>query len=74
MQKETYCLSCRKNTENTNPKIVKSKNNRSMMLSKCAVSNNKKSRFISQRSGLFDILGLNTSQNRMKNALWNAFR
>ena len=46
MQKETYCLSCRKNTENTNPKIVKSKNNRSMMLSKCAISNNKKSRFI----------------------------
>ena len=30
MQKETYCLSCRKNTENTNPKIGKSKNNRSI--------------------------------------------
>ena len=27
MQKETYCLSCRKNTENTNLKIVKSRNN-----------------------------------------------
>ena len=74
MQKETYCLSCRKNTENTNPKIVKSKNNRSMMLSKCAICNNKKSRFISQGSGLFDILGINAPQNRMKNALWNAFR
>ena len=74
MRKETYCLSCRKNTENTNPKIVKSKNNRSMMLSKCAICSNKKSRFISQGSGLFDILGLNTPQNRMKNALWNAFR
>ena len=74
MRKETYCLSCRKNTENTNPKIVKSKNNRSMMLSKCAICNNKKSRFISQGSGLFHILGLSTPQNRMKNALWNAFR
>ena len=74
MQKETYCLSCRKNTENTNPKIVKSKNNRSMMLSKCAISNNKKSGFISQGSVLFDILRLNTPQNRTKNALWNAFR
>ena len=73
MRKETYCLSCRKNTENTNPKIVKSKNNRSMMLSKRAICNNKKSRFISQRSGLFDILGLNTPQNSMKHALWNAF-
>ena len=42
MRKETYCLSCRKNTENTNPKIVKSKSDRSMMLSKCANCNNKK--------------------------------
>ena len=74
MRRETYCLSCRKNTENTNQKIVKSKNNRSMMLSKCAISNNKKSRFISQGSGLIDSLGLNTPQNRMKNALRNAFR
>ena len=45
-----------------------------MMLSKFAICNNKKSRFISQESGLFDILGLNTPQNRMKNTLWNAFR
>ena len=28
---------------------------------------------ISQGSGLFDSLGLNTPQNRMKNALWSAF-
>ena len=74
MRKETYCLSCRKNTENTNSKIVKSKNNISLMLSKCAICNNKKSRFISQGSGLLDSLGLNTPQNRIKNALWNAFR
>ena len=45
-----------------------------MMLSKCAICNNKKSRFISQGSSLFDILRLNTPQNRMKNVLWNAFR
>ena len=31
------------------------------------------SRFVSQGSGLLDSLGLNTPQNRMKNALWNAF-
>ena len=42
-----------------------------MMLSKCSISNNKKSTFSSQGSGLFDSLGLNTPQNRMKNALWN---
>ena len=45
-----------------------------MMLSRCSNCSNKKSRFISQGSGLFGSLGLNTRQNRMKNALWNAFR
>ena len=44
-----------------------------MMSSRCSICNNKKSTFISQGSGLLDILGLNTPQNRMKNALWNAF-
>ena len=44
-----------------------------MMLSKCSICNNNKSTFISQGSGLFDSLELNTPQNRMKNALWNAF-
>ena len=70
----SYCVSCTKNTENTNQKMVKTKNNRLMILSKCAICNNKKSRFISQGSGFLDSLGLNTPQSRMKNALWNAFR
>ena len=45
-----------------------------MMLSKCAICSNKKSKFISQGSDLLNNLGLNTPQNRMKNALRNAFR
>ena len=44
-----------------------------MKLSRCSICNNKKSTFISQGSGSFDSLGLNTPQNRMKNASWNAF-
>ena len=74
MRKITYCLSCKKDTENIDPRIVKSKNNKRVMSSKCSICNNKKSKFISQGSGFFDSLGLNTPQNRMKNALWNAFR
>ena len=35
--------------------------------------NNKKSTLVLQGSGWRDSLGLNTPQNRMKNALWNAF-
>ena len=69
----TYCLVCKKYTGNINPKVIKIKNNRKIMLSRCSICNNKKSTFISQGSGLLDSLGLNTSQNRMKNALCNAF-
>ena len=41
MQMITYCLSCKKDTKNIDPKVVKTKNNRLMMLSKCSVWNNK---------------------------------
>ena len=78
----TYCLSCKKDTKNIDPKVIKTKNNRKMMLSRCSICNNKKSTFtaepssserISQGSGLFDSLVYNTTQNKMKNALWKAF-
>ena len=69
----TYCLSCKKDTGNIDPKVIKTKNNRKMMLSRCSICNNKKSTFVSQGSGWLDSLGLNTPQNRMKDALWNDF-
>ena len=69
----TYYLSCKKDMGNINSKVIKIKNNRKMILSRCSICNNKKSTFLSKGSGLFDSLGLNTPQNRMKNALWNAF-
>ena len=70
----TYCLSCKKDTRNIDPKVIKTKNNKKMMLSRCSMRNNKKSKFTSQGSGLFGSLVFNTTQNRMKDALWNAFR
>ena len=73
MRDITYCLSCKKDTRNIDAREVKTKNNKRVMSSKCSICNNKKSKFISQGSGLFDSLGLNTPQNRMKNALWNTF-
>ena len=69
----TYCLVCKKLTDNTNLKTVKNKG-RLMMKSICSVCGNKKYRFISQGSGLLNSLGLNPHQNRMKGALWNVFR
>ena len=37
----SYCLKCRKNTENKNQKIVRTKNGRIMLLSKCAILKNR---------------------------------
>ena len=70
---KTYCLVCKKLTGNTSLKNLKNKG-RLIMKSICLVCGNKKSRFILQGSGLFDSLGLNTHQKRIKNALWNGFR
>ena len=60
----TYCLVCKKYTRNINPKVIKTKNKRKMMLSICSICNNKKPTFISQGSGFLDSLGLNTLPNR----------
>ena len=43
---KSYCLKCRKNTENINPRVSKTSNGGTMVLSKCAVCGSKKSGFI----------------------------
>ena len=59
----SYTLKCRKNTESKNPKVAMSKIGRIMLLSKCAVCDSKKSKFIKQQeaSGLLSSLGIKTS-------------
>ena len=74
MRAITYCLSCKKYTRNIDPKVIKTKNNKRVIISRCFNCNNKKSTFISQGYGLLDSLGLNSPQNRIKNALWSVFR
>ena len=39
---KSYCLNCRKDTENINPKISKRSNNRTIVLSKCAIYGSEK--------------------------------
>ena len=59
---KSYCLKCRKDTENINPKVSKTSNNRIMVLSKCAIYRSKKSRFIKNQEvkGLLSNLGVRT--------------
>ena len=43
---KSYCLKCKKDTENINPRVSNTSNGRTMVLSKCAICGSKKSRFI----------------------------
>ena len=59
---KTYYIKCRKDTENIEPKIVRTKRNRLIMQSKCSVCGIKKSRFIKEQEakGLLSNLGIKT--------------
>ena len=45
----TYCVQCKEDTENIDPKVVKTKNNRLIMQSKFSASGIKQSRFIKKQ-------------------------
>ena len=46
---KTYWVKCRKDTENIYQKIVRTKNDRLVMQSKCSVCRTKKSRFVKEQ-------------------------
>ena len=55
-----HCMKCRKNTENIDPKMIRTKNKRLIMQSKCPVYKIKKSRFVKEQEakGLLSNLGI----------------
>ena len=63
----SYYLKCRKNTENKNPKVVRAKNGRIMLLSKCAVYDSKKLKLIKKQkaSGLLISWGIKITLNEI---------
>ena len=63
----SYCLKFKKNTESINPKVSKAINDKTMILSTCAICNSKKSKFIKeqQAKGLLSNLGLKTPLNKI---------
>ena len=64
---KSYCLKCRKDTENINSRVSKTSNNRTIILSRCAICNNKKSKFIKNQEpkGLLSNLGIRTPLNKV---------
>ena len=64
---KSYCLKCRKNDENINPRASNTSNGRKMILSKWAIFGSKKSRFIKDQEakGLLRNLGVKTPLSKV---------
>ena len=64
---KTYCVNCRKDNKNIDPKIVRTKNGRLFMLSKCTDCGIKKSRFVKEQEakGLLSNLGNKTPLSKI---------
>ena len=64
---KTYCVKCRKNTENLESKISRTKNGRLLMKSKCTDCGIKKSRFVKEQEakGLLNSLGIKTPLSKI---------
>ena len=56
---ESHCLKCKKVTKNIEPKVSSTSYNMLIILSKCAICGNKKSKFvIQQKAGLLSKLDI----------------
>ena len=63
----TYCFKCKKDTDSVDSQVLKTKNGRTMLSSKCAACGSKKSRFMKEQEakGLISSLGLKTPLNKI---------
>ena len=63
----TYCVKCRKDSENIGSKMVRAKNNRLIMQSKYSFCGIKKSRFVKEQEtkGLLSNLGIKTPLSKI---------
>ena len=63
----TYCVQCKEDTENIDPKVVKTKNIRLIMQSKFSASGIKQSRFIKKQvvKGWLSNLGIKTPLSKI---------
>ena len=64
---KSYCLKCKKDTENINPRISSTSNGKTMLLWKCAKCGSKKSKFIKLQKSkwLLSNLGIRTPLSKV---------
>ena len=64
---KSYCVKCKSDTKNIDPKMCRTKNNRLIMQSKCSVCGIKKSRFVKKQEAkaLLKNLGIKTPLSKI---------
>ena len=64
---KTYCVKCKRDTENIDLKMFRTKNNRLIMQSKCPVCRIEKSRFVKEQEakGILSNLGITTPLSKI---------
>ena len=64
---KTYCVKCKEDTENIDPKMFRAKNNRLILQSKCPECEIKMSRFVKEQEakGLLSNLRIKTSLSKI---------
>ena len=64
---KTYCMKCRRDTENIDSKMIRTKTNRLIMQSKCPVCGIKKSKFVKEQEAivLLSNLGIKTALSKI---------
>ena len=64
---KTYCVKCKKDTENINPKMVRTNNNRLILQSKCPICGIMRTRFVKEQEpkDLLSNLGIRTPPSKI---------
>ena len=64
---ESYCLKCKKHTKNINPQVSSTSNGKFRILSKCAICDSRKSKYINKQKakGLLSNLGIKTPLSKV---------
>ena len=63
----TYCLNCKRNTENKDANMVKTRNGRLALSSKCVICDSKNSRFVKEQEAkrILSNLGIKTPLSKI---------
>ena len=64
---ESYSLKCKKHTKNIDPQVSRTSNGKLMILSKCAICDGRKSKFIKKQDakGILSSLGIKTPLSKI---------